>query len=231
MITRASADDISIINGGGNRNSAGRASVDVAQGESKLLERIRREIVLVVKHVIVRRSARPKEASVALQVKVELGRVNYIRVDHRPRRTVAAPILVAGFVGEEPDVMPLSNDNNCDLRWRIDANGEACIFQLRDLLFQNRLKLPLRYAVPKEYDSLGVERGLLLHVLPPFHVHGEDVLGHVLKVLNDLLPRRLHSARRNVFASVGIDVADERCERGTSLRARGRVNDIRAQPE
>ena len=51
----------------------------------------------------------------ALQVEVELGRVNYVAIHNGASRAVPAPIRDVGR-REEPDVVALSNNDDGDLR-------------------------------------------------------------------------------------------------------------------
>ena len=75
-----------------------------------------REAVLVEENIIVRRSAGAQQASMALQVVVELDRVDNIPVHDCACGAVAAPIAVPLGLGEEADMVTLADDDECDLR-------------------------------------------------------------------------------------------------------------------
>jgi len=68
----------------------------------------KREIVLVVHHIVVGRTTRPEQASVGLQVEVELcGMCNH-SVDNGTSWAVSTPVSVTFILREEADMMPFS---------------------------------------------------------------------------------------------------------------------------
>lgn len=70
------------------------------------------------------RSTRSQETAVALQIEVELGGVCYGGVDDGSCGTIARSISLIRVVGEKPDVMALSDDDERDRR--LDAHLLAC---------------------------------------------------------------------------------------------------------
>lgn len=56
----------------------------------------------------------------------------------------------------------------------------------------------------------------------------DNAVGHLLQVVDHLLPGGLHVAVGNVLGGVGVDVANERRERRTAISSGSGVDDIRA---
>lgn len=75
-----------------------------------------REAVLIVQNVVVRRTRRPEKTCVALQVEVELRRMDDVAVHHRTRGAVPAAVLVLRPLREEPDMVALLNHDDRDER-------------------------------------------------------------------------------------------------------------------
>lgn len=92
-------------------------------------ERYPREIVLVEQHIIMRRPRRSEQSSVTLQVEIELGRVRDVTIDDSASRAVARPVCLVLRHGEEADVVSLSDDDDRNLRQRVDAQLLASVWK------------------------------------------------------------------------------------------------------
>jgi hypothetical protein len=62
-------------------------------------------------------SLTPQETAMGLEIKVIVNRAYNLLVDNQARRTVTTPIRISDIVGEETDMMPLSNDDKSKQRW------------------------------------------------------------------------------------------------------------------
>lgn len=102
-------------------------------------EGYRREIVLIMKDVVVRWPARTQQTAVRLneantgnrqqrtwkgeeksqyaylKVEIELDRVGDRLVHYKPSRAVPTLVAISRVLREEPDMVALADDDNCDL--------------------------------------------------------------------------------------------------------------------
>ncbi len=184
-------------------------------------------------------------STVRLQVEIELRRVHDVPVDDRAGGAVPAPVRVGGVLREKPHVVALADHDDRDLCLYVRLH--ACSAQLRQLcgtsgmvsqkherkgfsdrrtILQHMLELPLGDAVAEEDNTAGAARLLLIQIAVAC-VHLDDAEGHLLQVVDHLLPGGLHAAVGDILGSVGVDVADERRERRATIRAWSGVDDIR----
>jgi len=108
--------DVGIVYRRRDRNRTRCARIAMAERERKLLYSVGREIILIDKNIVMSRSARSQETAVALEIKVELGRVGDGGIDDGSRRAVAGSVGITGVVGEKADVMAFANYNECNCR-------------------------------------------------------------------------------------------------------------------
>ena len=78
-------------------------------------ERHSRELILIVQHTIMCWSGGSKETTMALQIEVELGRVNHIAIHNGASRAIPTPIRDVGC-REEANVMAFPDNNDCNRR-------------------------------------------------------------------------------------------------------------------
>lgn len=85
-----------------------------------------REVILVIKNVVVSWLARTEQACVAVEVIISFYWVHNIGVDDRSRATV--PILVTVTIGgrEEHYFVGFGNDNKCDLG--VETESCTCVY-------------------------------------------------------------------------------------------------------
>lgn len=76
-----------------------------------------RETILIAKNIIMRWSTRPEKTTVTLQIEVKLRGVSHLAVDHCASWAISAPVSITWVLGEEPDVVSFSDNNDGDL-WR-----------------------------------------------------------------------------------------------------------------
>ena len=62
----------------------------------------------------------------ALKVEVELRRMSDVVVDDRPGRAVATPILILAVLGEETDVVALSDHDDRELGVHVVCRERPC---------------------------------------------------------------------------------------------------------
>lgn len=73
-----------------------------------------REFVLIIEYIVVRRSRGAEEASVGLEVPIEICRMCNVGINHCASFAVAGPIRVGFIAGEKSNVMTLSDNNDSD---------------------------------------------------------------------------------------------------------------------
>ena len=106
------ADNVRVVHWAWQRDGASAACIHVAQRKAELLKRIRRKLVLVEQYRVMARAGGTKQASMRLQVEVELGGMYDVRVDDCAGRTVAAPVSIVRVLWEHADMMALSNNDD-----------------------------------------------------------------------------------------------------------------------
>ena len=107
-----------------HRHGARAPRVDVAERVRQRLDAVRREVVLVVQHRVVRRARRAEQARVRLEVEVELGRVRDDRVNHSACGAVAQAVAgILGVYGQEAVVVALRDNHDGDLGLDIERGA------------------------------------------------------------------------------------------------------------
>ena len=91
--------------------------------------RLIREFIIVTKNVVMSRTARPEETSMALEIKVELGGMGDLTINNRACRAVTTPVGLPRVLGKESNVMPFTDDDDGDC-W-VDFQLSAGSFQRR----------------------------------------------------------------------------------------------------
>lgn len=74
-----------------------------------------------------RGTAGTENPPVTQEIKVKLYRVNHVGVDDRAGDAIATPVTLVLRTREEPNVVPLANDNKCDCGFYIQFCTRPCV--------------------------------------------------------------------------------------------------------
>lgn len=152
----AGRDQVGIVRRRHHRDRTGRTGVEVAQVVGQTLELVRRELVVVLQDLVVGRARGSEEARVALDVEIELERVDNRRVHTGARVAVATSVGSCGAHREEAGVVALLDHDKSDVWLVIDVEAAAAGAQRGDLGLEDVGKLALRDAVAVDQDALGL---------------------------------------------------------------------------
>lgn len=133
---------------------SGAASVEVTQLVAEILKFIRRELVVIIEHIVVSRARGAEEAGVTLKVKVELNRMNDFLINHGPGQAVAGAVTFLASRREEARVVSLLHDDKGNRRLVPSLELLAGCLQVGHLSLENLRELTLRDPVAIEKDSL-----------------------------------------------------------------------------
>jgi hypothetical protein len=141
------AHDIGVIRGRHEADRLGRARVEIARGVHALLNRVGRQLALVVDHDVVRGLHGPLQPRVRLQVKVEIKHGRHALVDDRPRAGVPVAVGELGVRRVEARVVPLAADDDAQRRvvlWVLGVDALERFEYLGQLFFYYFVVLALR---------------------------------------------------------------------------------------
>jgi len=171
--TPAFACKVSIIRRGGERNGFGGTSEHVRNRVGEALEPVRIEVVFIMDDVIVRRTDCALEAVVRLKEEIKfcaerplvsckrrLGLLLTVNsgdtsIHNGPWPRVSILIRELRIGGEETSMVSLSADDDCQLgsvRLFSVSEGHECFADLRVLLFNDDIELPLRDSIAVNDD-------------------------------------------------------------------------------
>lgn len=158
MVPGAEGHQVSIVGWGRYGHRARAAHIGVTQLVGQNLQLIRREAIVIPKHVVVRRTACPLDAGMTAQVEVKLSWMSDFRVYgctcwNVP--TLPNPLILV--CTEEACMVALLHYDECDPWLIVLLQLDTSLSDGQQLMMEDLLELALRNAISVEDDAGGLE--------------------------------------------------------------------------